>query len=474
MTSKGEENFFMPSTSSNPTTGSTSTTDGSLTCKKRKLTSIVWNEFEKVIIDGQDYAICKHCKSKLKADSKNGTKHLHVHLDRCIKRRNVDIKQQFLAIERKGYGKVQIGGFTFDQDISREKLAHAIILHEYLLSIVDHAGFRDFASSLQPLFKMVSRNTIKDDIMKIYEFEKGKVSSYLEKLETRMAITTDMWTSNQKKGYIAINVHYIDESWFVYVPPPHTKVLSDVLLDWNMDRKLSTITVDNCSSNDAMIDILSEKLSSSGSLLLNGKIFHMRCAAHVLNLIVKEATPSRVEKFEDAARQLCLPCNKKLCLDCKTRWNSTYLTLSIAITYKDVFPHLKQCEKLYTTVPSEEEWDLARETCERLKLFYNITKLFSRRNYPTANTFFIKECEIKEALYDWLICSNEVVSTMASISTVASESAFSTGGRMVSKHRSRLHPNTLEALMCAQSWLGNEMERGKLTIMDEDDESLLL
>ena len=44
------------------------------------------------------------------------------------------------------------------------------------------------------------------------------------------------------------------------------------------------------------------------------------------------------------------------------------------------------------------------------------------------------------------------------VSTVASESAFSTGSRMVSKHRSRLHPNTLEALMCAQSWLGNEME----------------
>ena len=48
--------------------------------------------------------------------------------------------------------------------------------------------------------------------MKIYEFEKGKMSSYLEKLETRMAITTDMWTSNQKKGYMAITVHYIYES----------------------------------------------------------------------------------------------------------------------------------------------------------------------------------------------------------------------------------------------------------------------
>lgn len=39
------------------------------------------------------------------------------------------------------------------------------------------------------------------------------------------------------------------------------------------------------------------------------------------------------------------------------------------------------------------------------------------------------------------------------ISTVASESAFSTSGRLVSPHRSRLHPKTMEALMCAQNWL---------------------
>ena len=60
---------------------------------------------------------------------------------------------------------------------------------------------------------------------------------------------------------------------FVYVFPPHTKVLLDVLidflLDWNMGRNVSTIIVDNCSSNDEMLNILVEKLSLSGSLLLN-------------------------------------------------------------------------------------------------------------------------------------------------------------------------------------------------------------
>ena len=55
-----------------------------------------------------------------------------------------------------------------------------------------------------------------------------------------------------------------------------------------MDRKISTITVDNRSSNDGMIDIICEKLSLNNYLLLNGKVFHMRCAAHILNLVMKE------------------------------------------------------------------------------------------------------------------------------------------------------------------------------------------
>ena len=49
--------------------------------------------------------------------------------------------------------------------------------------------------------------------------------------------------------------------------------------------------------------------------------------------------------------------------------------LSIAITYKEVFLRLKQGEKHYMFVPSEEEWNKAKEICENLKLFYKITEL---------------------------------------------------------------------------------------------------
>ena len=39
------------------------------------------------------------------------------------------------------------------------------------------------------------------------------------------------------------------------------------------------------------------------------------------------------------------------------------------------------------------------------------------------------------------------------ISTVASESAFSVGGRVIDRYRSSLNPETAETLICAQDWI---------------------
>jgi hypothetical protein len=43
------------------------------------------------------------------------------------------------------------------------------------------------------------------------------------------------------------------------------------------------------------------------------------------------------------------------------------------------------------------------------------------------------------------------------VTSVASESAFSTSGRIISPHHSRLAPSMIEALMCMQAWSHNDM-----------------
>ena len=55
------------------------------------------------------------------------------------------------------------------------------------------------------------------------------------------------------------------------------------------------------------------------------------------------------------------------------------------------------------------------------------------------------------------------------MSTVASESAFSTSGRILDSFRSSLSPKTLEALVCTQSWL--KVNHGGIHIKEYVDET---
>ncbi|KAK9983091.1 hypothetical protein SO802_032616 [Lithocarpus litseifolius] len=167
-----------------------------------------------------------------------------------------------------------VNAYHFDQDELRKELACMIILYEYPLSIIDHIGFRRYSTSFQSFFKMVCRNTIKKDIMSIYDHEMEKSMYEIEKNRSRIAITTDMWTlQNKMRGFMVVTTHFIDDFWrlqsrvmrFIYVPSPHTKeVFSDVLLqtllEWNIDRKSSTMTVDNYSTNEAFMNIILGKL----------------------------------------------------------------------------------------------------------------------------------------------------------------------------------------------------------------------
>jgi len=54
----------------------------------------------------------------------------------------------------------------------------------------------------------------RSDIVAQYEVERKKAIEYMAVIESRVAVTTDLWTSdNQKRGYMAITAHFIDESW---------------------------------------------------------------------------------------------------------------------------------------------------------------------------------------------------------------------------------------------------------------------
>ena len=150
-------------------------------------------------------------------DSSHCTTHLRNHLARCPQLKFKDIRnmrqQVLIRQQNKVDETMSLNVYQFDQNKVRNNLARMVILHVYQLSIVDHIGLREFVNSLQPLFKLISRNTLKSDILKIYDNEREKTLKMTDKNGSRMAITADMWTSSNKKGeFMVITAHFIDQT----------------------------------------------------------------------------------------------------------------------------------------------------------------------------------------------------------------------------------------------------------------------
>ncbi|CAN6725458.1 unnamed protein product [Malus baccata var. baccata] len=376
------------------------------TGRKRKRTSVVWQHFEEKSFCGEVKAICNHCIARLASGSTVGTSSLLSHVRTC---HVLKTKKKSPVITSDG--SVKHGAYSFDEGNARKELAYMIILHEYPLSMVDHLGFKRFCNSLQPLFKVISRSTIKRDIMKVFECEKGETMKLLQMNKSKIAITTYMWTSsNQKVGFMAITSHFIDASWtlqsrilrscfcvlnfmvfyirFAYVPCPHnaetlSAIMIDCLSEWNIDVKDG-------------LDVIRDSIETIRN-----------------SVAYWSGTAKREEKFVEVAQQMKIKFSRKLVLDCKTRWNSTYVMLTTALVYKDVFPRLKQREPSYKNVPSEEDWVKTNMIAEKLEIFHQVTELFYGIKYPTSNLYFPNVCQIRIAICKWLESDHVEVKLMA-------------------------------------------------------------
>lgn len=60
------------------------------------------------------------------------------------------------------------------------------------------------------------------------------------------------------------------------------------LQDWQLEHKVYNITLDNAKNNDRMVDFLKANLKARHLIPCEGDLLHMRCAVHVLNLIVQD------------------------------------------------------------------------------------------------------------------------------------------------------------------------------------------
>ncbi|KAL1567424.1 hypothetical protein AAHA92_02904 [Salvia divinorum] len=276
----------------------------------------------------------------------------------------------------------------------------------------------------------------------------------------RVSITTDCWTSLNNNNFICVTAHYIGKDWIL-----HKKIINfskitshkgeDIgaaivtsLTEWGWTH-LFSCTLDNASQNDIAIGVVKTHMELMNTDILGGKYFHMRCVAHILNLIVKDGLKEigiSIRRVREAVRWLKsspqrwglwekvldylgdkIDSKKKLCMDVPTRWNSTYLMLESAIPYAEAFTtfgnmnssfgkdlHERMHDDKPIGPPEEEDWVNVKKMMSYLKKFHSFTQIVSVTKRPTSHLFFTEMCGIFDLIRRLEMSSDYEVSSMAS------------------------------------------------------------
>jgi hypothetical protein len=120
-------------------------------------------------------------------------------------------------------------------------------------------------------------------------------------------------------------------------------------------------------------------------MLFGGEHLHIRCCAHILNLLVQDgmaiahgaifkihdlvrhiiSSTSRIQDFNEIAERSGLPSKAVLILDVPNCWNSTHNMIMEAIEYKVVLK--RYAEEQLEPSPDDEEWTNSEAVGEFLR-----------------------------------------------------------------------------------------------------------
>jgi hypothetical protein len=300
-----------------------------------------------------------------------------------------------------------------DMSDPRQLLIRFIVNGNHPFSIVEEEDFRKFIGILNSTFTIPSRFKIKRDIIKTFSDYKSKLITTFSKIDSKIAITTDIWTSMTNKPYAAITAHFVGENKklshvlidFCLIPHPHNgekikNILLDTFENYEINDKIVSITSDNARNNIKGLNLLNEYLVENLKL---ENICQFPCFGHILNLSINDG----IKEFESIISKLrqigssiknsskksqsyentCKAIDQtftKLKRDTYIRWNSTYEMIDRGLKMKSVIQIV--CLRDTDFQPfqiSEEQWNKLEIIHKFLSPFYEATTLLSGQDYSS-------------------------------------------------------------------------------------------
>lgn len=257
---------------------------------------------------------------------------------------------------------------------------------------------------LNPGYSLPSRKTLSVSLLPVlYNKISDEIKSDIAVNAQYVSVTTDAWTSLKNESYMAVTVHFIDNSCQLksYLlqcakfPQRHTSEniknsLLNTLKDWGLQNKVTACTTDNAANVTAAIRLCNWR--------------HISCFAHSLNLVVqsslqeinvtREKVKSIVEYFKRSTvgseklnqmqQQLGYSPVRSMIQDVITRWNSTFFMFQRFLELKT--PLLSALADLnHDNNLTSNDWEIIAKSCNILKRFNEITIEMSSENSVTIS-----------------------------------------------------------------------------------------
>lgn len=275
------------------------------------------------------------------------------------------------------------------------------------LSIAEGKGFKEFCSAMNPAYKPPVHATLKAHLDLEYEKRKKEIISQLK--DKDVAITTDIWSSLAREGYISATYHFITDDWQLrsgvlatrHMPESHSGVniaakIESIREEFGIKKEnVAGISRDNASNYDLAMNILGYPSTS--------------CFGHTLQLALASALKHpAITRCISACKEVVGHFNHSpkatgelrknngtaLIQDVATRWNSTYYMMKSLLPNRAAIytvlhnKDFTKPEKARGLEIQNEDWILMEKLCEVLEPFDVATKQMSAELYPTLGSVF--------------------------------------------------------------------------------------
>nr|KAJ0187061.1 hypothetical protein LSAT_V11C900492060 [Lactuca sativa] len=474
-----------------------------------KTRSNCWKSFEKIFIDGVRHGKCKWCERALKADgNNNGTSSLNKHANNCKKNPENLKNQQTLQFKKEPTGEGSVSTWKHDDKRIKKAMLNLFVVGGLPFKFVENEAFIEYTNALNGKVIVPCRTIISKKVSLYYQEEINKLVTFLCNPLNTIHLTTDCWTSPSKRvHYIVITAHFIDDNWEMHKRIINFKELDsqrgedigkEVLKciqgwDRSFARDVVTPVSEDFVTCRTMVSFLEKfkvktELVSTTSKPLDmidkyekywGDFENLNDYMYFATILDPRMKTEFLRNAFETLIKYKMPENKPL-----SELDITAKTKSLIKDIESGFENFFNCYNTNSNVPFETGGSQDAVHIDDDDDFvgdYFAQLVNSSASKETELTRYLNEGQTQgvkdfDILVWWKNNASRypILSRMAKdllgiqISTVASESAFSTSGRIIDSYRANLSAPIIEALVCTQDWV----RKSKKPIVDNIDDIL--